>query len=133
GRPEGNELPYADLRAAMQARVDGLILLQHRIASPKGDAPLFAANGPPNKVKAAANRSVSAWCQLTLRPWSERLGTDCGDVDALEKRAIDSGLFEEMTGGDIPHEGVVPDAVTSDFHGCADAILAMVAGSIEGA
>src|SRR5262249_40021823 len=76
GRVEGNEIPYADLRAALQARVKGLVLLDGRILAPEDGNALFAANGPTSDVKTAANRAVSAWCQLTLRPWSERLGID---------------------------------------------------------
>jgi hypothetical protein len=68
GRPEGKELPYADLRAVLQARVPSTVLLEKRISSRDEGGPLFAANGQAADVKAAAHRSISAWCQLTLRP-----------------------------------------------------------------
>jgi hypothetical protein len=129
-KPQGNELPYSDFRAALQARVGGLVLLQNRIIPSKNGDPLFAASGSTKDVKAAANRSVAAWCQLTLRPWVEALGADCGDVDALEKRGRAGELFEE-TAIDFANDGAVPDVLRSEFHEFADGILAIVAASLD--
>src|SRR5258708_24878709 len=95
GRPEGKEFPYADLRAALQVRVSGMVLLEGRIFPRDEGDPLFAASGKSADIKSAAHRSVSAWCQLTLRPWAERLGTDCGDIDLLETRALEGALLEQ--------------------------------------
>jgi hypothetical protein len=109
-----------------------LVLLDSRIL-PRDDAgPLFAASGSVADAKAAANRAVSAWCQLTLLPWSGQLGTDCGDVDALRTRALHNGLFEEAAASTLPLQGQVPDALRSDFHEYADVLLAIVASALEG-
>lgn len=131
GRPEGKALPYADLRAAIQARVDSIVLLQRRILSPTLGEPVFAADAEPSAVRAAANRSVAAWCQLTLRPWVDKLGIDCGDVDALETRALAFELFEEIPGGVPFLAGEVPSATASDFHTLADPLLAVASRSLE--
>jgi hypothetical protein len=132
-RPEGNELPYADLRAALQVRVPGLVLLESWIFPRDEGAPLFAANGSPAEVKAAAHRATSAWCQLTLRPWVERLGTDCGDVDVFEEKALKGDLFEDRASPALPLDGQVPDALRSDFHDFADILLSIAAPALEGA
>jgi hypothetical protein len=132
GRPEGKEFPYADLRAALQVRVSGMVLLEGRIFPRDEGDPLFAASGKPADVKSAAHRSISAWCQLTLRPWAERLGTDCGDIDLLETRALEGALLEQLPSPDMPTEGQVPDALRSDFHDFADILLAIAAPEIEG-
>jgi hypothetical protein len=58
GRAEGNDLPYADLRASLQARVSGLVLLDSRILQYEDESPFFAANGPTADIKTAANRAV---------------------------------------------------------------------------
>lgn len=133
GRPEGKEFPYADLRAALQVRVSGMVLLEGRVFPRDEGDPLFAASGKPADVKSAAHRSVSAWCQLTLRPWAERLGTDCGDIDLLETRALEGALLEQLPSPDMPSEGQVPDALRSDFHDFADILLAIAAPELEGA
>lgn len=132
GRPEGKEFPYADLRAALQVRVSGMVLLEGRIFPRDECDPLFAASGKPADIKSAAHRSISAWCQLTLRPWAERLGTDCGDIDLLETRALEGALLEQRPSPDMPTEGQVPDALRSDFHDFADILLAIAAPEIEG-
>jgi hypothetical protein len=131
-RPEGRALPYADLRAAIQARVDGIVLLQRRILPPTPGEPVFAADAEPSAVRAAANRSVAAWCQLTLRPWVDKLGIDCGDVDALETRALGCELFEEIPGIIPLRTREVPNATASDFHSFADQLLAVASRSLEG-
>jgi hypothetical protein len=131
-RPEGNELPYADLRAALQARVPGLVLLESWIFPRDEGAPLFAANGSPADVKAAAHKATSAWCQLTLRPWAERLGTDCGDIDVLEAWALKGDIFENLASPTLPLHGQVPDALRSDFHDFADILLSIAAPALEG-
>ena len=82
GRAEGKELPYADLRAALQARVPDWCCSTVRILPYADESASVRRERPTVDIKAAAHRSVSAWCQLTLRPWAEKLGTDCGDVDA---------------------------------------------------
>jgi hypothetical protein len=132
GRPEGKELPYSDLRAALQARVSGMVLLEARIFPREEEDPLFAANGQAAEVKAAAHRSISAWCQLTLRPWAERLGTDCGDIDLLETKAASGELLEQRFSPELPREGQVPNALRSDFHNFADILLAIAAPELEG-
>lgn len=133
GRPEGKQLPYTDLRAALQVRVPGMVLLEGRIFPRNDDDPLFAASGDAAAVKTAAHRSISAWCQLTLRPWAERLGTDCGDIDLLETRALEGALLEQLSSPAMPREGQVPDALRTDFHDFADIILAIAAPELEGA
>jgi len=133
GRAEGNDLPYADLRASLQARVSGLVLLDNRILQYEDESPFFAANGPTADIKTAANKAVSVWCQLTLRPWSEKLCIDCGDVDALESRAQRNELFQDKVSPSPPLEGQVPDALRSDFHDYADIILAIATPALEGA
>ncbi|TWI76469.1 uncharacterized protein DUF3893 [Bradyrhizobium huanghuaihaiense] len=133
GRPEGKEFPYSDLRAALQARVIGMVLLEGRIHSRDQGRPLFAASGKPADVQSAAHRSISSWCQLTLRPWAERLGTDCGDIDLLETRALEGALLEQLPSPVMPSEGQVPDALRTDFHDFADILLAIAAPELEGA
>jgi hypothetical protein len=131
GKPEGKELPYSDLRAALQARVPGMVLLDGRILPRIEGDPLFAANGESAEVKAAGHRSISAWCQLTLRPWAERLGADCGDIDLLETRASAGELFERWPSPALPREAQVPNALRSDFHDFADILLAIAAPELE--
>jgi hypothetical protein len=133
GRPEGKEFPYADLRAALQARVPGMVLLEGRVFPRNENDPLFAAGGKPADIKSAAHRSISAWCQLTLRPWAERLGTDCGDIDLLETRAQEGALLEQLPSLEMPSEGQVPDALRTDFHDFADILLAIAAPELDGA
>jgi hypothetical protein len=130
-KPEGKELPYSDLRAALQARVEGLVLLDSRFSRTE-EAPLFAATGDMAEIEAAAHRSVSAWIQLTLRPWAENLGTDCGDIDLLEEKGRRRELFTKLPSPPAPHPANVPDALRSDFRQYADILLAMVASSLEG-
>ena len=130
-KPEGKELPYSDLRAALQARVGGLVLLDSRFSRTE-EAPLFAATGDVAEIEAAAHRSVSAWIQLTLRPWAENLGTDCGDIDLLEEKGRRRELFAKLPSLPVPHPANVPDALRSDFRQYADVLLAMVASSLEG-
>ena len=130
-KPEGKELPYSDLRAALQARVGGLVLLDSRFSRTE-EAPLFAATGEVTEIEAAAHRSVSAWIQLTLRPWAENLGTDCGDIDLLEEKGRRRELFAKLPSLPVPHPANVPDALRSDFRQYADVLLAMVASSLEG-
>ncbi|MBX9679820.1 MAG: RNaseH domain-containing protein [Gemmataceae bacterium] len=131
GKPEGKTLPYADLRAAMQARIKGVLLLQRRILSPKLGEPVFAADAEPDAILSGANRVVANWCQLTLRPWVEKLGIDCGDVDALEARARAGELFDELA-GDPKRGRSVANASGSDFHDYADPILAIILRSLDG-
>ncbi|MCW2361270.1 RNaseH domain-containing protein, partial [Bradyrhizobium elkanii] len=130
-KAEGKELPYSDLRAALQARIGGLVLLDSRF-SRTDDAPLFAASGEAADIEAAAHRSVAAWVQLTLRPWAENLGTDCGDIDALEDKGRRRELFAKLPSPPVPEPANVPDALRSDFRQYADILLAMVASSLEG-
>lgn len=130
-KPEGKELPYSDLRAALQARVEGLVLLDSRFSRTE-EAPLFAATGDAAEIEAAAHRSVAAWIQLTLRPWAENLGTDCGDIDLLEEKGRRRELFVKLPSPPGPHPANVPDALRSDFRQYADVLLAMVASSLEG-
>ncbi|WP_316158730.1 MULTISPECIES: RNaseH domain-containing protein [unclassified Bradyrhizobium] len=130
-RAEGKELPYLDLRAALQARVGGLVLLDSRF-SRTDEGPLFAASGDATDVEAAAHRSVAAWAQLTLRPWAEHLGTDCGDIDLLEEKGRRRELFARLPSPPVPEPATVPDALRSDFRQYADILLAMVASSLEG-
>ncbi len=130
-KAEGRELPYSDLRAALQARIGGLVLLDSRF-SRTDDAPLFAASGGAADIEAAAHRSVAAWVQLTLRPWAENLGTDCGDIDALEDKGRRRELFAKLPSPPVPEPANVPDALRSDFRQYADILLAMVASSLEG-
>ena len=130
-KAEGKELPYSDLRAALQARIGGLVLLDSRF-SRTDDAPLFAAIGEAADIEAAAHRSVAAWVQLTLRPWAENLGTDCGDIDALEDKGRRRELFAKLPSPPVPEPANVPDALRSDFRQYADILLAMVASSLEG-
>lgn len=133
GHPEGKQLPYADLRAAIQARVPGLVLLHDRIL-PYGDGvALFATDAKEADVQRAANRTVAAWCQLTLRPWAERLGVDAGDIEMVEKHAERLALFEAIPFPDIALEWQVPDALISDFHEYSDYLLAIAATSLDGA
>jgi hypothetical protein len=127
----GKELPYSDLRAALQARVGGLVLLDSRF-SRTDEAPLFAATGDAAEIEAAAHRSVAAWIQLTLRPWAENLGTDCGDIDLLEDKGRRRELFARLQSPPVPQPTNVPDALRSDFRQYADILLAMVASSLEG-
>lgn len=128
---EGKEIPYSDLRAALQARIGGLVLLDSRF-SRTDEAPLFAATGDATEIDAAAHRSVAAWVQLTLRPWAENLGTDCGDIDALEEKGRRRELFSRLPSPPVPEPANVPDALRSDFRQYADILLAMVASSLEG-
>ncbi|WP_298253202.1 RNaseH domain-containing protein [Bradyrhizobium sp.] len=130
-KAEGRELPYSDLRAALQARVAGLVLLDSRIAQ-ADDSPLFAATGDVTEIETAAHRSVAAWIQLTLRPWAENLGTDCGDIDALEEKGRRRELFARLPSPPTPEPASVPDALRSDFRQYADVLLAMAASSLEG-
>lgn len=130
-KAEGKELPYSDLRAALQARIGGLVLLDSRF-SRTDDTPLFAASGEAADIEAAAHRSVAAWVQLTLRPWAENLGTDCGDIDALEDKGRRRELFAKLPSPPVPEPANVPDALRSDFRQYADILLAMVASSLEG-
>ncbi|GAB9109921.1 RNaseH domain-containing protein [Bradyrhizobium diazoefficiens] len=130
-KPEGKELPYSDLRAALQARISGLVLLDSRF-SRADDAPLFAATGEVAEIEEAAHRSVAAWIQLTLRPWVERLGTDCGDIDLLEEKGRRRELFAKLPAPPVPGSAHVPDALRSDFRQYADILLAMVASTLEG-
>jgi len=132
GRSEGKELPYSDLRAALQTRVPNMVLLEGRIFPRDEQGPLFAANGQAVEVKAAAHRSISAWSQLTLRPWAERLGTDCGDIDLLETRALAGELLAQRSSPDLPREGQVPNALRSNFHDFADILLAIAAPELDG-
>ncbi|MDA9420930.1 RNaseH domain-containing protein [Bradyrhizobium sp. CCBAU 53380] len=130
-KAEGKELPYSDLRAALQARIAGLVLLDSRF-SRTDDAPLFAAVGEVAEIEDAAHRSVTAWIQLTLRPWAERLGTDCGDIDLLEEKGRRRELFVKLPAPPVLEPANVPDALRSDFRQYADILLAMVASSLEG-
>lgn len=130
-KAEGREIPYSDLRAALQARIGGLVLLDSRF-SRTDEAPLFAATGDATEIEAAAHRSVAAWVQLTLRPWAENLGTDCGDIDALEEKGRRRELFARLPSPPVPEPASVPDALRSDFRQYADILLAMVASSLEG-
>jgi hypothetical protein len=130
-KPEGKQLPYADLRAAIQARIPGLVLLHDRII-PYGDVPLFASNARTDEIKKSANRTVSAWCQITLRPWAEKLGLDSEDIGSLEKRAERLELFELIPSANLMTERSPPDALRSNFHDYADALLAIVASSLDG-
>ena len=132
GHAAANELPYSDLRGALQARVPGLVLLDGRLLPLEDGSPLFASVGLAADAREAANKAVSAWCQLTLRPWSQRLGIDCGDIDALETRALRKELFQDQVVPIPPQQGQVPDALQSDFHGYADVLLAIVAPVLEG-
>lgn len=130
-KAEGKEIPYSDLRAALQARIGGLVLLDSRF-SRSDETPLFAATGDATEIEAAAHRSVAAWVQLTLRPWAENLGTDCGDIDALEEKGRRRELFARLPSPPVPEPANVPDALRSDFRHYADILLAMVASSLEG-
>ncbi|RXH29337.1 hypothetical protein XH84_22910 [Bradyrhizobium nanningense] len=130
-KAEGKELPYSDLRAALQARLAGLVLLDSRF-SRADDAPLFAATGEVGEIEDAAHRSFAAWIQLTLRPWAERLGTDCGDIDLLEEKGRRRELFAKLPAPPVPEPTNVPDALRSDFRQYADVLLAIVASSLEG-
>lgn len=131
-KPEGKELPYADLRAMLQARVGGLILLESRLLRGE-DKPVFAATGDVAEIEAAAHRCVTAWLQLTLRPWAENLGTDCGDIDLLEEKGRKRELFVRLPSPPAPSSQSVPDALRSEFRQYADVLLAIVASSLEGA
>jgi hypothetical protein len=102
--PEGRELPYSDLRATLQARIAGMLLMQYRMLRSKDDRPLFVAGGRSEDVLKDANRAVAAWCQLTLLPWAEKLAIDLRDVVALEVRAREGGTIVGTHGADIPPE-----------------------------
>ena len=80
----------------------------------------------------AANRTVAAWCQLTLRPWAETLGVETGDIETVEKHAERRALFEAVPFPVIASERQVPDALISDFHEYSDYLLAIAASSLDG-
>ena len=131
GVPEGRELPYASLRATLQARIPGLLLIQYRMLRTKDDRPLFVASGSPDDVLQAANRAVAAWCQLTLLPWATKLAIDDRDVVALEVRAREGGVVAR--GSDIASDAAEPNALTSEFHEFSDPMLAIAAAQLDGA
>jgi hypothetical protein len=131
-KPEGRELPYADLRAVLQARVPNLVLLNSRLFSPDEEAPLFAATGTADSIKAAAHLAIRAWVQLTLRPWAEALGTDCGDIDLIEEKGQERQLLALLASPPFPEPERVPDALRADFRQYADILLAMVASRLDG-
>jgi hypothetical protein len=131
-KPEGRELPYSDLRAALQARVPNMVLLNSRLFSQDEEAPLFAATGEADSIKAAAHLAIRAWIQLTLRPWAEALGTDCGDTDLLEEKGQQRELLALLASPPFPEPERVPDALRADFRQYADILLAMVASRLDG-
>lgn len=131
-RPEGKELPYADLRASIQMRVAGTILLESWIFPRKDNDPLLAATGSPAEVKVAANRAASVWAQLTLREWAEKLGIDSRDIDLFEQKGLQGELFEQVASPQIPAKGSVPDALQYEFHQLSDGLLAIAASALDG-
>jgi hypothetical protein len=131
GAPEGRELPYSALRATLQARIPGILLIQYRLLR-KDDRPLFLSSGSRQDTLKEANRAVAAWCQLTLLPWAEKLAIDVRDVVALEARARDGGIVVEMPGADVAYDGAEPNALTSDFHEFSDPMLAIAASRLDG-
>jgi hypothetical protein len=132
GTREGRELPYSDLRATLQARIPGMLLLQSRLLRVREDSPLFVAGGRADDVLKDANRAVAAWCQLTLLPWAEKLAIDCRDVVSMETRARAGDVFVEMPGSDVASDDDEIDALTSDFHDIADPMLAVAASRLDG-
>jgi hypothetical protein len=132
GAPEGRKLPYSALRATLQARIPGMLLIQYRMLRTKDDRPLFVASGRPGDVLRAANRVVAAWCQLTLLPWAAKLAIDDRDVVALEARAREGGIVAEMPGVDIASDGTESNALTSDFHEFSDSMIAIAASRLDG-
>lgn len=130
GVPEGRELPYASLRATLQARIPGLLLVQYRMLRTKDDRPLFVASGSPDDVLRAANRAVAAWCQLTLLPWATKLAIDDRDVVALEARAREGSVVAR--GSDIASDAAEPNALTAEFHDFSDPMLSIAAAQLDG-
>ena len=133
GKPEGKQIPYADLRAAMQARIPDLVLLNARLLPNGWDTnPTFASNGEAEAVVAKAHRAVGIWTQVTLRPWSERLAIDCSDIDFLEAKSEKRELFHETERTVLPAAGVLPDPLGDGFRDNRDAILALAASTLDG-
>ena len=132
GAREGKDLPYSDLRAALQARIPGMLLLQYRLLWTRDERPLFVATGRPEEVLRAANRAVAAWCQLTLLPWASKLAIDDRDVVALEARARAGEVLIETPGLEILTDDADLDVLTSDFREICDSMLAVASARLDG-
>jgi hypothetical protein len=130
-KSEAKELPYRDLRAALQARIAGLVLLRGRIVPRDNDVtPLFTATGVDADILRLAHIALLVWIQTTLRPWAEQLGLDARDVDDLEIQAEKRHLFQVTECDPVPSPNNLPNALT-DFRACSDPLLGVCASVLD--
>jgi hypothetical protein len=97
GAPEGRQLPYASLRAALQVQLPRAVMLARKLGEPwrQEDRPPFVyavmEGGDPRGPAAAA---LKTWMRLVLRPWAERVGVDEALLDATAQLATAERAFE---------------------------------------
>lgn len=100
GEAEGKALPYASLRAALQAQIPEAVLLARDLGAPwkKEDRFPFldvqASFEPARDPVLLAAAALRTWMTMVLRPWAERVGIDDDLMEAVQDLATPDSAFE---------------------------------------
>lgn len=99
GEPEGRSLPYASLRAALQAQIPEAVLLARDLGAPwkrEDGFPFLDAevgSAPARDPLRLAASALRTWTTMVLRPWAERVGVDEDMIEAVQELATPEGAF----------------------------------------
>lgn len=103
GEPEGRSLPYASLRAALQAQIPEAVLLARDLGAPwkrEEGFPFLDAEAVPGGARdtvALAASALRTWMTMVLRPWAERVGIDEEMIEAVHALATPADAFASET------------------------------------
>jgi hypothetical protein len=135
GVPEGKSLPFASLRAALQAQLPAAMLLARDLGAPWKREERFpfldveasdTAAGDPAKLAASA---LKTWMTMVLRPWADRVGIDDDLIDHVQELCTPDAAFErEMIDADLGERLREGETFERLKHG----ILQVIAKRLEG-
>ncbi len=94
--PEGKMLPYASLRAALEAQIPEAVLLVADLGAPWNREechPFLSIPGGSLDLTKRAASALKTWMSMVLKPWSDRVGIDDDLFTAVADLATPEAAF----------------------------------------
>lgn len=135
GEPQGKSLPYASLRAALQAQIPEAVLLARDLGAPWKREDRFpfldvqASFEPARDPVRLAASALKTWMTMVLKPWADQVGIDDDLMDAVQDLATPDDAFAvEVLDVDLSERIRAGDSFDRLKHG----ILQVIAQRLEG-